>query len=160
MEPAEDLPSRTQLDSAGVILGELDDYSAATSILATSSTTFDIVTNDVDARVVLLLFRRFDNFKSLLMESEQLRPCREALAMHNFNPELSQHGLGGGKMFVCPELAIDTIVELRMKEVVDGRRLLAGHIAVSTEYEQVVMDVIRDGAKRVNHVMFREVLVV
>lgn len=92
-----------------------------------------------DERVKLLRFNRFERFREALLENAELQACRMDLERHDFSPDLHQHGLGPGKMFVQPQLAHGVLASLRER----GERLRAGDVVVSRAFEAMVLEAVR-----------------
>lgn len=104
--------------------------------------------------VKILSFNRFDNFRSALLENQELEACRDALKRAGFNADLDVYELGPGKMFVTSELAEPTLGALSMI----GRRLKCSDIVVSNEFEPIVRFAVQSHSRRCIYVQNVEVL--
>jgi len=92
----------------------------------------------------VLSFKRFDNFRTALLESPELEPCRLRMAAVGVCADLSEHGLGPGKLFVAAEHARPVVQAL----IDRGEVLRSSNVIVSREYELLVLDLVQHYAPR------------
>jgi len=92
-----------------------------------------------DEAVRLLRFNRFERFRETLLESPELRACRDDLQRNGLSADMNEYELGAGKLFVQPSLAASIIDALRR----EGIQLRAGDVVVSSAFEGVVRELVR-----------------
>eukprot|EP00928_Gymnodinium_smaydae_P067204 TRINITY_DN50144_c0_g1_i1.p1 TRINITY_DN50144_c0_g1~~TRINITY_DN50144_c0_g1_i1.p1 ORF type:complete len:422 (-),score=27.05 TRINITY_DN50144_c0_g1_i1:113-1300(-) len=96
-----------------------------------------------DEYVKLLRFNRFDKFREALLESAELKPCRDALTSIGVSCNLGDTGSlgrGAGMPFVQAEFAAQVISTLARTF---SKGLLARDIIVSHAFEYSVLEAIR-----------------
>jgi hypothetical protein len=73
--------------------------------------------------VKLLVFKRYDGFGELFLQSNELAPCRHALAEENLSMDLYDLGLGPGKLVTKDrQIAREVVDFLRAKHtIIDGK---------------------------------------
>ena len=107
-----------------------------------------------ESGVVLLCYRR--SLLTLLENCDSLGPCRQALVKIGLSSalkELEGQDFRAGKMFVATELAWETIIELRMRQVLGEHQYIGPrHVAVSLQYLRLVHETITQGAPCNNYV--------
>jgi hypothetical protein len=99
--------------------------------------------------VKLMTFKRHDDFKRLFFESPDLLRCREALNNVGLSMDLSQLGLGPGKLVVDPEASFQVIACLRARHC-QGDILKRSTIVVSAEWEPIVRCLVQNHPERRN----------
>jgi len=93
--------------------------------------------------VVILEFSRNEEwFRRVLLESEELEECRQALREACLSPELPS----GAKCFVSPNMFEAVVQALREQGIKTGKR----HVIVSTELEDIVKHVVEVGRQSVS----------
>lgn len=95
----------------------------------------------------ILSFKRFYNFREILLKSPELQSCQHHLKSIGFSTDLSELHLGPGKMFVGRDMASKVIWTLT-RRVKNGKPMKCSEIVVSPEYKQVVIDVVTRGSHR------------
>lgn len=101
--------------------------------------------------VKILHFKRYDGFREKLLESPELRLCREQLQRAGFDANLRP-----GSMFVGPHLAGRVMTALQQRRS-NGGEIKASTIIVSRTYEYQVLDCILNQVRsRTNFVVSEE----
>lgn len=86
-----------------------------------------------------LRFRHHDNF-ALLCQSRQLQSCIQKMNEGGYQPDLTQYGLGPGKMFVTKTLAKHVVQTLKDQ----GRKTTCRDVFVSKSYERTVLEAVQN----------------
>lgn len=106
-------------------------------------------------QVKIISFNRFDCFRELLLEGEELESCRRALTGRGFSPDLGIYELGSGKMFVQAGLAESVLAALALRT---GPGLKCTDVVVSSEFEPIVKLAVRQATTRKIFVQREEIL--
>jgi len=94
-----------------------------------------------DDYVKILHFKRYDGFRDVLLESAELRLCREQLEQAGFDANLRP-----GTMFVGPHLASRVMTALQHRRAAGGE-VKASSVVVSRAYEHTVLDCVLNQAR-------------
>lgn len=106
---------------------------------SSEKSVFVEVYGDVSSvRPMILRFKRFDRFGELLNSSE-LEPCRRELSGKGINSDLTEHGLGPGKMFVDANIAWLVLQHLNERNM----KMKCSEIVVDSYFEDIVMDLVQ-----------------
>jgi len=108
-------------------------------------------------QVRILSFNRFDDFRKALLESNELRACREALERSGFNSDLDAYELGSGKLFVDPEIAWPTLTALQHRAFA-GRTTKSSDVVVNGPWAAKVEEAVNVYSRRSLWVKHVEVL--
>ena len=105
-----------------------------------------------ESNVEIVSFQRFDRFRQIIGESEDLLSCREELDKCGFGVDLGVHKLGPAKLLVRANLAWTVIVSLREYCKNTKTTLLASDVVVSKEFKPALLEAVEQHAPRNNPV--------
>jgi hypothetical protein len=92
--------------------------------------------------VKILKFKRYDDFRALFFDSEDLKQCRDTLRAAGLSMDLSEVNLGQGKLVVTDiEVAQQVLFAIRLRQI-RGRTLRKSDIVVSADLERVVRSLV------------------
>jgi hypothetical protein len=88
--------------------------------------------------VKILQFKRYEAFRELFFDSEELAPCRDALSAAGLSMDLSQFDLGQGKLVVRDvQLARRAMTAIHLR-LINGKVLRKSDVVVSADMERTV----------------------
>jgi hypothetical protein len=114
-----------------------------------SPLAIEVLGNRKALSVKLLTFKRHDDFKRVFFESADLMQCRDALNNAGLSMDLSQLGLGPGKLVVDVEVGWQVIDCLRSRHC-QGDIMKRSTIVVSAEWEPIVRCLVQNNPERRN----------
>ena len=114
-----------------------------------SPLAIEVFGNRKSLSVKLLTFKRHDNFKTLFFEQPELLQCRDALNKAGLSMDLSQLGLGPGKLVVDVEISYQVIACLRARHC-QGDILKRSTIVIQAEWEPIVRCLVQNHPERRN----------
>jgi hypothetical protein len=92
--------------------------------------------------VKILKFKRYEGFRELFFDSEELAACRDALRTAGLSMDLSQSDLGQGKLVVRDvELAAQAMIAIRLRQI-HGIILRKSDVVVSADMEGIVRSLV------------------
>jgi hypothetical protein len=92
--------------------------------------------------VKILKFKRYDSFREVFFDSDELAPCRDALRTAGLSMDLSKFDLGQGKLVVPNvQLAIQAMIAIRLRQI-HGIILRKSDVVVSADMEGTVRSLV------------------
>jgi len=105
----------------------------------------DFAPSDSQSHVEILSYKwRPKKFMEILSESAMLKSCRTGLRTINLSMDLTEAGLGPGKLVVSPKIATRVLAALRCRR----QALRASDIVVSAEFKVAVMQLMEAHARK------------
>jgi len=112
-----------------------------------------------ETSVVIIRFQRYDRFRDIIINNEELAACRNQLEQAGFSVDLGSTELGPAKLLVRADLAWRVIMALRWRSSdQQENKLCLRDVVVSQELKAVLLEEVSRLAKRANPVVREETL--